>query len=239
MDQADALLRLQELDLALLRARKQLDELPEKRAILEVRAKQREVTELHGKVDMLVAKLNADLKAHQDEISTLTEKIDAEQTKVMETSDHRQVASITREMDGLKRRRDKVEMESLALMERIDKAKGQTTKIDEALAQLSQKETGLVERFKQVGGALQAEIAAEEGERARVAAVLDADLLARYEAARESKGGVGAGRLEGDSCSACRMALPAERISELAAGPEINVCPQCRRLIVVRPESRQ
>lgn len=236
MSQGAALLELQRLDIEILRGKKRLDELPEKRVILELRHKQRDVNSLRHKADVLVGKLKADLKAHQDEIDMLTTKLDAEQVKIMATTDHRAVASLTREMDGLRRRRDKMEMESLQLMERIEKATTQTTTIDSALNQLAEKDAAAVEEFKSVGGALQEEIAAHEKARVKAAAQIDAVTLARYEAARESKGGVGVGHLEGDSCSACRMSLPAERLGELEAGPDVSICPQCRRLIVVRVE---
>lgn len=234
MTQAASLLALQDLDIEIMRARKRLDELPEKREILATRQKTREVSELHSKADLLVKKLTADLKAHQDEIETLTEKIAAEQAKVSATSDHRAAQSITREMDGLRRRQDKLEMESLQLMERIDKATAQTAKIDEALGQLAAKDAALCARFKSVGGALQDEIAQMETDRSGLASGLDAETLKRYEQVRESKGGVGVGRLDGAVCTACRMSLPAERLRELENGPDISVCPQCRRLIVVR-----
>jgi uncharacterized protein len=239
MTQAGALLELQSLDLELLRSNKKLEDLPEKHAILQARAKQREVTALRSKADLVVSKLEKDLKAHQDEIVMLTSKIDGEQAKVMATTDHRAVTSITREMDGLKRRRDKLEMESLQLMERIDKALSQKATIEDALAQIAQRESALVAQFQQVGGALQTHIAQTEGKRAKVAASLPAALVDRYEAARESKGGVGVGQLEGDACTACRMVLPAERVRELAAGAAIGTCPQCRRLIVVHPEAEE
>lgn len=235
MDQVDALLELQDLDLEILRAKKRLDELPEKHAILEVRAKQREVAALGQRAGLVVHKLESELKAHQDEISMLAEKIAGEQAKVMATTDHRQIQSLTREMDGLKRRSDKIEMESMQLMERIDKAKAQADKVDEALAGLKVKDDALVKRFQEVGGELKREIAAEESRRATLAKVVASDLLGRYETTRESRGGVGVGRLEGNACSACRMELPMERLAELKAGPEVGVCPQCRRLIVVRP----
>jgi predicted nucleic acid-binding Zn-ribbon protein len=235
MDQVDALLELQDLDLEILRAKKRLDELPEKHAILEVRAKQREVAALGQRAGLVVHKLESELKAHQDEISMLAEKISGEQAKVMATTDHRQIQSLSREMDGLKRRSDKVEMESMQLMERIDKAKAQADKVDEALAGLKVKDDALVKRFQEVGGELKREIATEESRRAALAKVVAADLLGRYETTRESRGGVGVGRLEGNACSACRMELPMERLAELKAGPEVGVCPQCRRLIVVRP----
>ncbi|MGV8082719.1 MAG: zinc ribbon domain-containing protein [Coriobacteriia bacterium] len=232
MSQVNALLDLQELDLAIGRERKHLAELPEKTALLELRAKKHEVTELRAKGELLLGKLRKDLKAHQDEIFTLTQKIDAEQAKVMETTDHRVVQSITREMDGLRRRRDKVENESLGLMERIDKATGQVATIDEALEKLEQKEAVLTERYKTVGQELQLEIAKLEVRRAEVAKSLDAELLERYESLRKVKGGIGVGRLEAGGCTACRMQLPAQRVRALESGPAVGVCPQCNRLIV-------
>ena len=236
MAEADALLHLQSIDLEVLRSRKRLDELPEKAAILAARARQRQVQELKNKGDMLVRKLEAELKARQDETSTLSTKIEAEQTKIMQTTDHRAVQAITREMDGLRRRVDKLEMESLQYMERIEKAKTQVGTIDGALQELAAQEAELIERFKAVGGELQNQIAKLESERTSVAASISPEVLAKYEKARESKAGVGVGSLVKDTCTACHMSLPAERVRDLENGPDIGVCPQCRRLIVVRSQ---
>jgi len=237
MQESVALLELQDIDVEILRATKRLDELPEKRAILEIRAKQREAQALHDKSDLLVRKLEAEVKARQDEVELVNDKLAVEQKKVMETSDHRAVQSITREMDGLKRRRDKLEMESLQFMDRVEKAKAQRSTIDEHIARLADKEQQLIERFKVAGGELQGEIARLERRRALAEKAVAGTMLEKYEACRESKGGVGVGRLDGVVCSACRMELPAERIAELSDGPDVGVCPQCRRLIVVRWES--
>jgi hypothetical protein len=54
MEMARALLDLQEHDLALMRLGKQLDEMPEKRAILEARAKIVEITKLKERTDAVV-----------------------------------------------------------------------------------------------------------------------------------------------------------------------------------------
>lgn len=236
MSQAEALLALQDLDLRIFRAEKKLDELPEKRAILEARAKIAEVEGLKAKAGVLVSKLEAELRAHQDEVATISEKLSVEQAKVMETSDHRQVQSITREMDGLKRRRDKLENESLQLMERIEKANGQVAKIDAALSQLHGKENQLVDEFKLHGGELQNEIASLKARRDALATQIDREVLGRYETARAQKGGIGVGKLEASTCSACRMELPAERVKELRSGAAVATCPQCRRLIVIISE---
>ncbi len=236
MDEASALLQLQELDLDIVRAERALDELPEKRAILEVRAKRREVEALLHKADVLVSKLDVELRRTQDETTTVSQKIEAEQAKIMsgQIADHKQVQHISRELDGLKRRKDKLEMESLQVMERIDKANGQKVKVDDALEQLATREASYVERFKERGGELQTRIADETERRATLARALDPALLARYESLRDQKAGIGVGRLVDGSCSACRVELPAGAVSALHSGVDIGVCPQCRRLIVVR-----
>ncbi len=234
MSEAADLLELQSVDVEIVRATKRLEELPEKRAILEIRAKQREIHALAAKAGMLVRKLDGEIKSRQDEATMLKAKIGEEQTKVMATTDHRAVQSISREMDGLRRRCDKIEMEELQFMERADKAKGQVAAIEEHVTNLAEKEKQLIERFKKVGGGVQSEIASLEAKRKKLAKKLPAELVERYEKVRASKSGVGVGRLEESRCSACRMDLPAERLHELHTGPDIAQCPQCRRLIVVR-----
>lgn len=234
MNESAALLELQTTDVEIMRATKRLEDLPEKKAILEARAKQREIANMQAKASMLVRKLESELKARQDEIATLTEKLGEEQAKVMATADHRQVQAITREMDGLRRRVDKLEMESLQYMERIDKAKAQVDTIAEALQTIADKESELIEHYKAVGGQIQGEISQLEARRKSIEAHVSADLLSRYEAARANKGGIGVGKLENDTCTACRMSLPAQRVKALHEGEDVGVCPECRRLIVVR-----
>ncbi len=239
MDEASALLELQEQDLEILRAERALDELPEKHAILEVRAKQREVQGLKHKADVLVTKLEAELRRLQDETDSVSEKIAAEQTKIVsgEVADHKQVQHISRELDALKRRKDKLEMDTLQIMERIEKAAGQKDKVDAAIEQLVAREARYVERFKEHGGELQTKIATATKRRDALAASLRPETLTHYEALREQKAGIAVGRLANGSCTACRVELPAGAVSALQAGGEVGICPQCHRLIIVREES--
>ena len=208
MSQAADLLELQATDIEIARATKRLDELPEKAAILQARAKQREVAALAQKAGVLLRKLEAEVKQRKDEAEMIDAKLAQEQVKIMATTDHRAVQSISREMDGLKRRRDKIEMEELQFMERAEKARSQVAAIEEHQVKLATTEASLVEKFKDVGGGVQDEITSLEKRRAQLAKRVPAQTLERYEAIRSAKGGIGVGRLEGSMCSACRMELP-------------------------------
>ena len=237
MSQAADLLELQTTDIEIARATKRLDELPEKAAILQARAKQREVAVLAQKAGLLLRKLEAEVKVRKDEAEMIDAKLAQEQVKIMATTDHRAVQSISREMDGLKRRRDKIEMEELQFMERAEKARSQVAAIEDHQVKVAATEAGLVDKFKEVGGGVQDEITSLEKRRAQLAKRVSAQTLERYETIRLAKGGIGVGRLEGSMCSACRMELPAERVKDLTEGPDVGLCPQCRRLIVVRDEA--
>ena len=183
------LLDLQAADVQILRAHKRLKELPEKTEILQLRAKIREMTELKAKVALLVHKLEADLKARQDESAMIADKLAGEQTKVMQTTDHRQITALTREMDGLRRRADKIDMESIQFMERIEKANAQLATVEGHLATLTSQDADLVKRYQTAGALVQAEIAQVTKKRATLASALPAELLSRYESVRDAKGG--------------------------------------------------
>ncbi len=241
MTPAQMLLRLQDTDIVELRAQRQIDELPEKAALVEQRKKVRDVSELKAKIDRLIQQYERDLARHEDESALLDSKISSEQTKILSGSvkDPRELQNISRELDGLKRRRDKLDSETLALMEKVEHAGGQREKVAAALEQATAKEAELTEALMTRGAALQREVDAARVERERVCRELDPVLAKQYETARQTKAGLGVGRLEGDRCSACRVALPADKAQSLREGkPDVGVCPMCKRVLVIRvPEA--
>lgn len=238
MDQGAALLSLQETDLEIMRTEKRLDELPVKQQIIEVRKKTREVQELKHKAEELVAGLRRAISRNEDETAQLSEKLEAEQAKVMggTITNPKEIQNLTREMDALRRRKEKLEMEDLGLMERAEKATGQVAKVDAALEQLAAREESLTERFRTEGGELQNALQGLTDARSGLTGRVGDELLSRYEALRSAKGGIGAASLQGLMCTACRMELPAQRVEELRAGPQIAICPACRRLLVIGTE---
>lgn len=236
MHHARILLDLQTHDLEIRRAEKALDELPEKRAILELRHKAEDVRTLRAKAETLAHRHERAITATSDEIASVEGKI-AHVQAVLDAGDvsnPKEVHNLAREMDALKRRKDKLENETLQTMERLEKARGQVATIESALEQLDQREAALIETFRAKGGDLQGRLERQRAERESLSALLDQDLRERYESARAAKGGVGAARLENSMCTACRVDLPRERVRELLSGPDIGVCPSCKRLLVVR-----
>ncbi|TLM79483.1 MAG: hypothetical protein FDZ70_02880 [Actinobacteria bacterium] len=240
MHPVTALIELQEADLEIVRAEKRLDTLPEKQAILDVKHKAAEVAGLLEKAKQYCGEVDRAVTRGEDEIASLTEKMAAEQAKLTggEITDHKMVANLSRELDALRRRKEKLEMETTALMEKAEKAAKQAATIEAAIGQLAAKEERLTEAFKKAGGEVLAEIARLKARRDALCKSVPAGTLASYERVRGSRHGIGVGVLKERTCGACGIEIPADRVHVLLDGPDVAECPMCRRLIVVRvPES--
>lgn len=239
MSDGEVLLALTEQDLAIARAEKALDELPEKLAVLQLRKRLREIEGVREKAAAYCRKTEALIARSNDEAASLQGKIDAEQAKVLsgDISNPKELQNLTREMDALKRRKDAVEYEELGLIEKAEAGSAQLAKVEAALADGVSKEQALIADFKAKGGELQTGIGRMRDARDRLAAELDPELRSRYEALKESKHGIAAGEFKGQLCSACRTQIPAHEVQAILSGPEVTECPNCKRLLVVRAEA--
>jgi predicted nucleic acid-binding Zn-ribbon protein len=236
MDTVHALLELQEHDLALLRLAKDLEEMPEKRAILTARVKLGEIEKLKTRTDAAVHAMEQSSKAVEDKIGALGVKMAHEQEKLVsgEIANPKELQSVSKELDALRRRVEALESELLAQMQKHENGVAQAAKIEAALVEGHRREGELTARFKTHGGEILQQVEAKKRERAALAAMLDPTLLKRYESTRSTRHGVGIGVLENTRCSACRVGLPAGRIAELNAGPDVATCPSCGRILIVR-----
>jgi uncharacterized protein len=241
VDQSVLITKLQDLDLDLLRARKRLDEMPEKATILTMRRKVAELEALRGRGQQAHDAVDAEVRKREDETALLDQKMDAEQAKLMsgDVTNPKEVQNISRELDSLRKQKEKLESDTMTEMEKREKAAEQVAKIEATIAEGKRRESVLVKDFQQKGGELTAEVARLEKERATVAAAIDPTLLAQYEHLRETKHGIGLGVLHDATCSACRVELPSTKLEALRAGPAVGVCPACHRLIVVTPKEAE
>ena len=189
MDPAGALRELQERDLDLARLTKQLDEMPEKRAILQIRAKIAEIRGLKARTEAVVHALDAAIKRHEDEVQAVADKIDDEQAKLLSgrIKSPKELQSISVELNSLKRRMDQLETEMLAQMQKRETAVGQAAKVDAAIRTGEAKEAELTRHFKAGGSELLGRIEADNAARAALLKALPDDLRERYEAVLGSK----------------------------------------------------
>ena len=238
MDQAGLLLGIQALDVRIARAERSLAEMPEKRAILEARKRIADIESLEARTDAFITEIERAVARQEDEVAKVAAKIDSEQGKLLsgKITDAREVQNISLELDSLKRRKEQLETEVLAEMEKRERGLEQKAKIDTAMLEAQMKESELVEGFKGKGGELQVEIETATRDREAKLAELLPEYKTLYENHRAERAGVIIGVLTESACGACRMELPAEEAKRLREGPPVATCPLCRRILVVRTE---
>ncbi len=240
MSVGETLVALMEQDLAITRATRTLDELPEKTAILQLRKRLKEIEVVAEKTRAYCHKAEAMVTRSADEASSVQARIDREQAKILsgDVSNPKELQNLTRELDALKRRKDVIEFEELGLMEKAEAGAVQVAKVEAVLADGAIKEAALIAEYRAHGGALQTEIGHLKAERDRLMTALPADVLKRYLAVRDSKHGIAVGVLTGSMCGACRTQIPAQQAQALRAGPEIGECPNCRRILIVNADQQ-
>ena len=135
------LIKLQQADMALIKARKQFDELPQREQIRAARAKREEVLKKQAQADELKRKAAAALKKLEDEDASLVEKQHQVQHEIDEAKgDYRKVESRTKELNGIAKRRGTLEDELVAKAEELEKIEGVVTQVERALAILREQE---------------------------------------------------------------------------------------------------
>lgn len=238
MHTAHTLTELQEHDLLILRLEKELEEMPEKRAILTARAKLAEIQTLRERTEAAIRAMDAVSGRIEDQIATAAAKMAAEQAKLAsgEVTTAKEVQALSMELDALNRRVAVLEGELLGEMQKRENGDAQLAKIDTALATGHKAEATLLARFRERGGEIVARTDAARRERAELAATLDTALVGRYESLRASHHGVAVSTLDGLMCTGCRVTLPSVRVQALEDGPDIGSCPGCGRILIVRGE---
>lgn len=234
MEQTQALLQLQEADITILRIRKKLDSLPQRKAISDNFKKHEELVAKGAQVTALLEKLNAQVEELQSEDARLAEQVANSRTTIDESHDYRLIASLTRDMETCMKRRDNIEFELGKLLENIEKAESISKLASEKIAETERRDAELVKSFRAAAADGQAQIDEAQKRREEAALALEPELMRRYDTLRRAKGGIGAGKLEDGRCSACRISLHEGQISRLLDGPDIGTCPSCNRMLVVR-----
>lgn len=185
-------------------------------------------------IEREVAKAETDVEAVRQRSVRDRQRMDAGQVgsaKELEALQH-EVVSLARRQTDL----EEVELEAMERLERVqERVEELRTRVSSLAVELAAAERARDEAF--AGFDRDNDYLA--GERARTAEGLPADLVLLYEKLRADNGGVGAAALHQGRCQGCRLQLTPTEIARIrvAAPAEVQRCEECRRILVVTPES--
>lgn len=233
-DDLATLLSIQQLDLDAMRVSKQLSALPQRKAILDARAKRRTIEAKAAQVAEMRATVEGKIAKVSEEDARLAEKQREVQAAIDAAGgDYRDVNARTKELGGHAKRRATLEADLDALGEEMSKIEGVEAQIKDALDALDAKERAATEVFVKEGGALKQQAARFESERDRLAKTLPDEVWEAYEKTAAKTGGVALARLKDGACGACRAPIDHGRIVDMRARGTLGTCPHCGRLLVL------
>lgn len=233
-EQISLLQQLQEHDRRRLRAKLALENLPQPAKIAAVRSKREAVQAKFDQIETLRQRQDEALEHIGDEDAQLVERQKETQAKIDELQgDYRSVNSLTRDLEGIAKRRETLEFESTNIMGKLDEISVLASKVAAALEQLSAQEAKLSDSYGEKAVELK-RIMEDEGQAAlRVASDLPRNLLAWYRDAARLHGGIGIALLEEGRCGACRNVIEKNRLLQIRREAPLSTCPHCGRILIV------
>jgi predicted nucleic acid-binding Zn-ribbon protein len=197
--------QLEELDADLVIARKQLEEIT------------REQNRLEGEIELL------------------TQKIGREEGRLFSggVSNPKELSALQEEVASLKRRSGGLEDELLEVMVHRDSSNETIQSLEGERSTAAGSAEELTAKVAELTSEIETALAEHSARRAEVASGVPADLLKLYAGLRDSKQGIGAAALVGDTCQGCHTALPAREVERLRAEKGLQRCENCRRILVV------
>jgi len=232
--QQRSLLELAELDAERSRIEHRAGNLAESQRLEEIQATHREANDRLAALQIALDDLNEQVGKFESEIDGVRQREDRDR-KLLDSgaTDAKQLTELQHELETLERRQASLEDSLLEIMERREELQGEQTaeltKIDELQKDLGEAQQACDEARSELDR-LRAESLARRDE---LVAGLDADLVALYERQR-TRGGAGAGLLQGGRCGACRIEIDRGELSRISAAAEDEVlrCPECGAILL-------
>jgi predicted nucleic acid-binding Zn-ribbon protein len=232
--QQRSLLELAEIDAELSRVEHRSTHLAEAQRVEEVRSSHAAANDRLAALQLAIEDLDAHVAKFESEIEAVRQREDRDR-KLLQggTIDAKQLTELQRELETLERRQSSLEDSLLEVMERREELQGEQSA---ELAKIDELQNELDAAQKACDDA-RAELDAlrNQGQmrRTEIEAGLDANLVDMYERQR-SKGGPGAGLLQGKRCGACRIEIDRGELARISAAADDDVlrCPECGAILL-------
>lgn len=237
MSEASALVKLQDIDLRLLRLKVELESMPQQKKLQTIRAALRKVS---GEITKIVGQRKdaqidiEDLEANLAHYLEKTEEV--KRTAEERSANFRQIKDLEAQLSHLAKRIEKTEFDLVRAREtltRIQLAERNALAVEERLKAEQQAQSS---SFDKETAEMKEEAASLIAERREVVTDIPEETMRLYDKARERFKGLAVECLDGNVPSTCRVKLQPRLYTELMKGPAIAECPYCHRILITRDD---
>lgn len=237
MSESTALLRLQEIDLELLRDASTLQNLPQQAKIKTIGLARKKVASELKKIIGQRKDAQTDIDDNEAALNHYLEVRDRVQADAAQGDlTHREIRDLENSLTHLAKMIEKCNFAKPSLEEKLNKLQVAEANAQKTIERLDQEEEAQRASYKEDSATVRAAIISLNDDRKRIAAQISDDVMARYEAARKRFGGLAVESLVGNVPTICRVKLQPSLFHDLVHGPEIGECPYCHRMLITTSE---
>ena len=233
MRETEALLRLQDIDLTLMRHKKTLSAMPQ---MQKVKAAQSARKKLAVQMRQIVGeRKDAQMDLEENEASQLRLHEVVEETQAKYESGetgYRDLKNLEEQLTSLAKRIEKREFQHKELVARLEKARKAEANARALDDKLCAEGEALVESLREQTADIERDVRKLSLEREAVLVNISPEVRERYESSVRRFGGLAVERLRGNVPSVCRVTVPPSVFGDLKRGSAIAECPYCHRMLV-------
>jgi uncharacterized protein len=226
--------QLQEIDNQIGRWEQDLARLPQEaqevaRTLVTLR---REIAESQERLTVV----EKDLKKKEQDLATEQEKIKRSERRLLGIKNQKEYNALSREVKLGKKVVAEIEE---ALMAFMAEAEGLRNGLERRQKEYEANEKTLLEKKSEAqstSSEAEAALAALNEEKETIVKSIDRDFLKKYDLVRKARG-YALAEVHNSSCSGCHMTIPAQLAITVLKQEELVVCPNCLRMLYVKPEN--
>jgi predicted nucleic acid-binding Zn-ribbon protein len=235
MEPVSRLLDLQSLDTA-------IDRMNARRAALEgegdlgaARSEAERAEQEFGELRLQLDTFDRDGSKLEHEIDSLTQKAADEESRLFggAVANAKELESIQREVDNLRKRKAEREDELLVVLERREEVERRAKEAEVRAEDRRVAVDTVAGDASRELGQIAADLTAKQADRDRLAAGFDPELLELYDDLRKQKKGVGVAALVDGVCQGCHEKLSAVELDRIKHTEDVPRCEYCRRILVL------
>lgn len=237
MSEATALVRLQEIDLTLMRFDTTARALPQRAKVIAAKTAAKKVAAELTKILGQRKDIEMDLADYEQQRQELNEQVQELQNEHSSGSDYRTTQDLNNQLSSLAKKLEKVEFDSDHLISELEAIEAREHRAQQLKERLAEKEQTETDSWRAATAEITQQVQVLSAERDRLVHGISPDVMRRYEAAKKRFGGIGVETLVGNRPSACRVVLQPSSFSDLRRShQEITTCPYCKRMLVIPQE---
>ncbi len=233
MNEAEALVRVQEIDLSLMRFQAEVKKLPQLQKIQTIAKAQKKLAQDMTKI--VGQRKDAELELRDNE--DMTVKIAEREEEVREEMQQdgltaRELQDIEDELTMLAKRREKYEFAHEGLKQNLRKMLDAEANAQKLKLRLDEETENQKKAYEDVTAGIRQEAAQLKEERERISRYISPTMQETYRRAQKRFGGLAVETLHGNKPSICRVALQPSDFGDIARKGQICECPYCHRILV-------